>query len=47
MIRQTIENENARMGDTLEYTFKYKGYTAQIRRIGEHGYLCGYIKLTF
>ena len=44
LLRKTIEKENARMGDTLEYTFKYKGYTAQIRRVREYGHLCGYVK---
>ncbi|MDS3887057.1 hypothetical protein RJB80_05135 [Staphylococcus hominis] len=44
LLRKAIEKENARMGDTLEYTFKYKGYTAQIRRVREYGHLCGYVK---
>ncbi|WP_346564568.1 hypothetical protein [Staphylococcus haemolyticus] len=44
LLRKAIEKENARMGDVLEYSFKYKGYTAQIRRIQEYGHLCGYVK---
>ncbi|NMK72238.1 hypothetical protein [Staphylococcus capitis] len=43
LIKQTIENENACMDNDLTYTFKYKGYTAKIKRIEEHGYLCGYV----
>ena len=31
------------MDNDLTYTFKYKGYTAKIKRIEEYGYLCGYV----
>lgn len=45
LVKQTIDTENARMGDNLEYIFSYKGYTAMIKRYEQYGHLCGCIKL--
>ncbi|MEX2947897.1 hypothetical protein ABH521_003600 [Staphylococcus warneri] len=45
LVKQTIDDENARMGDNLEYLFSYKGYTAMIKRYDQYEHLCGYLKL--